>query len=374
MAENDTISEAFRKAVAMVSSNPAKAVQDLTQLQERIARAAIFSTNESVEDLSTGSIPLLALEHHLAVALTQLPTTAPPSGDSSSSLAGRLRRLERAADLWSKFLCTLERLGLLSTPQEIKECQILEDLSGADAGDAARMAPPTTQRDAKIARFQAKKQAEQDQQRLQAMMERRSRLGVDSNATMDGHDDESLQREIALKGLQIYKQEAIEEWSGVIRELPMISRMVKQMEMQAGDDRYKQNGNADTRRPPDPKSLPPLQVTHITKDANGQLQIRRDTAREQVFKRGWNQPTMTIEELAEREVADAMARDERQKEAEAQQRDAPRRYEQLVKDGLEDRADLVDASADLDRQWDDWKDENPRGSGNKRGDVGDRNF
>lgn len=83
---------------------------------------------------------------------------------------------------------------------------------------------------------------------------------------------------------------------------------------------------------------------------------------------------MSLEELAEKEVAAAMERDEKQKLAEASQKDAPRKYEDLVRDGMEDDADLVDASADLDRRWDDFKDENPRGSGNKRGDVGDRNF
>lgn len=369
-AENETISEAYRKAVGLVSSNPAQAVEQFTRLQERVARAAIFSTNETLEDLSNGAITLLVLEHHFAMALTQLATPSGPSG-----MVDRKQNLERAADLWSKFLRTLERLELLSD-QEVKDCQILEDLSGADVSDTARMAPPTTNRDTKIARHQAKKQAEQEQQRLQAMVDRRTRLAVDSGETMDGHDDESLQRELALKSLEIYKQEAIEEWTGVIRELPMIARMVKHMEMQAsGDDRYSSNSEADTSRtPPDPKSLPPLQLTRITKDANGQIQISREHAREQVFRRGWNQPNMTIEELAEHEVADAMARAERQKEAEAQQLEAPRRYEQLVKDGQEDREDLVEASADLDRQWDDWKDENPRGSGNKRGDVGDRNF
>ena len=366
MAETETISEAFAKSVAMVSSNPAEATSLLAQLQERIARAAIFSSNETIEDLSTGSIPLLALEHHLAVALTQLPTG--PSG-----MAVRLHNLERAMTLWSKFLHTLERLELLQ-PNEAKDLQILEDLGGTDVSDMARMAPPTTNRDAKIARYQAKKQAEQEQQRLQAMTERRSRLGVDSNETMDGYDDDTLQRELALKTIEIYKQDAIEEWSGVIRELPMITRMAKQQEAQSGDDRYLNQAENDSRQRPNPKNAPPLQLTHITKDASGQIQIRRDTARNEVFRRGWNQPTMTLEELAEREVAEAMARDERQKVAEAQQRDAPRRYEQLVKDGLEDRADLVDASAELDRKWDDWKDENPRGSGNKRGDVGDRNF
>jgi immunoglobulin-binding protein 1 len=49
-------------------------------------------------------------------------------------------------------------------------------------------------------------------------------------------------------------------------------------------------------------------------------------------------------------------------------------YEQLVKDGMEDDEKLVEASAKLDREWDDWKEENPRGSGNKMSERGDRNF
>jgi hypothetical protein len=83
---------------------------------------------------------------------------------------------------------------------------------------------------------------------------------------------------------------------------------------------------------------------------------------------------MSLEELAEMEVEQAMERDVRQTEAQILNARAPRRFDQLVKDGLEDDMELVEASAALDRNWDNWKDENPRGSGNKRGDVGDRNF
>ena len=83
---------------------------------------------------------------------------------------------------------------------------------------------------------------------------------------------------------------------------------------------------------------------------------------------------MTLEELGELERKQAIEREARQKSSEAEQKNAPRRYDQLVKDGLEDNADLVDASAQLDRDWDDFKDANPRGWGNKMGDRGDRNF
>ena len=158
----------------------------------------------------------------------------------------------------------------------------------------------------------------------------------------------------------------------------MLAHMVKQQSQdQRQSDRYgrgRTGGRGDDPRGPPPPSRP-LQVTHITQNAaTGQLIMRKEEIQSKVFQRGWNQPTMSLEELAEKEVAAAMERDEKQKLAEASQKDAPRKYEDLVRDGMEDNSDLVDASADLDRRWDDFKDENPRGSGNKRGDVGDRNF
>lgn len=42
-----------------------------------------------------------------------------------------------------------------------------------------------------------------------------------------------------------------------------------------------------------------------------------------------------------------------------------RRYDQLEADGDEDNEELVEQAANHDREWDNWKDENPRGAGNK---------
>lgn len=42
-----------------------------------------------------------------------------------------------------------------------------------------------------------------------------------------------------------------------------------------------------------------------------------------------------------------------------------RRYDQLEMDGDEDDEELVEKATHRDREWDDWKDEHPRGSGNK---------
>jgi hypothetical protein len=69
-----------------------------------------------------------------------------------------------------------------------------------------------------------------------------------------------------------------------------------------------------------------------------------------------------------------MEREARTKASEAAAGDKPQRYEFLLKHGKEDDADLVDKAAKLDQDWDDWKDANPKGTGNKMADVGDRNF
>jgi immunoglobulin-binding protein 1 len=44
-----------------------------------------------------------------------------------------------------------------------------------------------------------------------------------------------------------------------------------------------------------------------------------------------------------------------------------RKYKQLEGDGDEDNDELVEQATMKDREWDDWKDNNPRGIGNKMG-------
>lgn len=344
------------------------AVVRLERLQERIAQASIFSRNESLDDVATSTIPFLALEHELAKTLTQLPLSP------ESKMRGRLSTLMRACDLWSAFFQTLENLEFISDTEK-KEYHALLELSSTD--ESCLSNPQLSiSRDVKIARFNAKKQVGQEISKLKALLERRSRLGLETEY-LDGQDHESLQRSVVTKALELAKQDALEEWSNVVRELPMLAQMVQQQEQdQQQIDRFSR-GPPPYRSEETRRSRPhrPLQLTHITQNsATGQLVMKKEEIRSNIFKRGWNQPTMSLEELAEREVAAARQRDEKQAEAEAAQKEAPRRYEFLKRDGLEDNADLVDASAQLDRDWDNFKDENPRGSGNKRGDVGDRNF
>ena len=214
--------------------------------------------------------------------------------------------------------------------------------------------------------------------------------------------------------LKLYAEESLDEMQSSKLELEMLDMAIRFEGVRSNDSNNNSKPSPDARMIPngreaesrqhDNNKLPTkssLNLTQITQDpisgqlnfnkqrlVNGTLQsiglptttsstqIKRQQITEGVFQPSWNLPTMSLQELAERETADAMARSKSQREYEAKQKESmvPRRYEQLVRDGKEDDAHLVDASAELDRAWDDWKEENPRGSGNKMGERGDRNF
>jgi immunoglobulin-binding protein 1 len=382
----ESLAQRYALAVSLVDTAPDQAVTRLSDLQHEVASKALFSVgSETVEDISTSALPLLLLEHHLAMAYTQLPTRG------IADIATRQSNLRMACDLWSSFLAKLESLEQLDKLELSEYRELLErfDLTMNDnerrnESSLLAVVAPLVNRDAKIARFRAKQQAVNEQRRLESLRERRGRIGIAAEEEMDGHDAEGLQRSLALGSLEIGKATCLDEWAAVLRELPLIASMVReQNERQDKQGRYHvSDGTAQSRSEQAnpamrgaPESRGPLQVTHITQDGTtGQLLFRREEIKANILRPGWNQPTMSLEELADREVARALEREARQKESEAHRLTQPRRMEQLRKDGQEDDADLVDASAALDRQWDDFKDENPRGSGNKRGDVGDRNF
>lgn len=146
--------------------------------------------------------------------------------------------------------------------------------------------------------------------------------------------------------------------------------------------------NEKRSAPRDPKDLPPMQVQHITKESmskipymmrpqsddldggvvntykDPQQRVVIDTStvdkridvkmqyQDQVFRPGHNMPTKTLEELAEEEYADAMARKEKEDEA-----------ERLKAMEDPDDEEVLERERLKTMQHEDWKDFVPKGRG-----------
>jgi len=377
-----------------------KSIDILTKLQTQLSRSGTLSNNEVLDDVATSSLEFIGVEYHLGRAFLMLPTYQLGNNNSNSASPSILRKtnITRATDYFHAYLKKVDQLDLLNEAT-IKEYHTLLDMEDIDDDDAKSRPAPTTRmnqsqiREMKIQRFQRKRAASQKQAQFQSLLQRRSRLGLAQEEEMEGHDFESLSRTLYIETLRLYAEECLEEIQSCLGELEMLDmaiqmergRMIRQDPRMHSDPRNGAAAAAGNGL----SSKQPLQMTQITQHPltgelqlqtqqvmNGQLKpiMQRQEIANQVFRPGWNQPTMTLEELGERERADAIQRAEQQQVAEAEAKFRPRRYEQLVKDGMEDDEKLVEASAKLDRDWDEWKEENPRGSGNKMSERGDRNF
>ena len=91
--------------------------------------------------------------------------------------------------------------------------------------------------------------------------------------------------------------------------------------------------------------------------------VTRDTIKATVFTPSMAPPTISLEEFADMEKEKALARSAN----ESNESEVTRRYNQLVKDGDEDDTHLVDLATIEDRNWDEFREANPRGWGNKAG-------
>jgi len=346
MSESDhlPLADLFQKAQDL--SDPEERYQAFQSLQPRIA-SILPSRNETLDDVATPHLRYILHELYLAQACTERPHTT-----------SRAAQLQQAIALYHSFVERLHNLEVLDKDDVARLEQLLEH-------DETEL-PPRIPREQRIAQHDALRQAQDDESRLQALASRRQRLGLDPHELSEGHDGESLERSLYTTILQTAKLQAFQGWTDALAEQPLAQRMEKMR---------REHGSSEPLPRPTPPPPPPVRppvITHIP--AGASFTSHREAASHQVLQPFWNQPTMTLTELADREVTAARQREASQTQAEAHRLQQPRRYDQLVKDEMEDDKDLVDASAPLDREWDDFKEENPKGSGNKRANVGDRNF
>ena len=317
----------------------AKAASTLERLKKAIERESIFSSNESVDDVDTEDLHLVTVDYYLGHVLLSMPFKAP---------AERLAALEKSEASMYKFLLDCERYGLVGK----EDLESIREMESGSEGDL----PPGRARERKIGRLRRQQASSKKMGELKE--ELRSVLDQKSSDPARAVREEGLKREVGLLKVESLAREALNEMSTSSREKEMLARMVQM----AGVANPDQEADMRVRRsvPEEEANRKGLEVTHISK-VNGELEMKRETIRANIFKPTVAPPTMTVEEYGEIAYKKAMERAEREKNAPK----PDRRYKQLVEDGDEDNEELVDIASKKDRDWDDWKEDNPKGWGNK---------
>jgi hypothetical protein len=326
-----------------------------------IAALSIFSPNESLEDLSTSDLPFLLTSFHLAELTQRLPSTSPQE---------RKRILSAARDAYERYLHLLDSYDLLSPPYK----KLLETYTDAPTTfSAVSSSDPAARREAKINNFRTEKELRSKLEFLR----RRPGYGVDDGAgggAVSG--DEDLVREVHLAHLNYSAHMTFQALDGLNREFEILAmapptppprgpnpqeeedtrRRQRGTAGGLGDNNNNNNADYSDRLDQPLRSLQnpggPLLSRQGKPLQPFTLLGNRQELAKGVFRPGHNLPTMTIDEYLDEEM----------------------RRGGIIEGGGEaswhrpepdeDDIEKADAETMKAREWDEFVEANPKGSGN----------
>ncbi|KAH0532078.1 hypothetical protein TsFJ059_000816 [Trichoderma semiorbis] len=306
----------------------AAALKLYTQALEQISALSLFSANEGLEDVATSSLPYLLVDFYFAELVQRTPHLGPKE---------RLQVLARARASYEKFLNAVDGYGLVTGPYG----KLLERYRDDEEGFAAVAGDMTAKREAKIANFKAEKALREKLQILKR------------NPRYLDHGDEELVREVHVTSIQFAIHNTFQALDSLNREVPLLRS--------APSPTAAPKSSSDD--PTDTSFRLDQPLSQLRAGAGGPLLStkgkplqpftlvgsRADLARG-VFRPGHNLPTMSIDEYLE---------EEKRRGGILEGGTEPPKQE-LDEDDME----AVDRATYKARQWDDFTDDNRKGSGN----------
>lgn len=294
-----------------------QAHEKLTVLEKSVRSAALISKNDHLEDVGTQSIKFLLVPYLFARLHSSFQGEQPE----------RLAHLEKSKAALVEFFEGLDRLDLLD--QNARD-QVLDDNV-----EVART--PHQTREEKILRFKAEKAAEK---KLTEIFERR----VSHSYSIE--DDEETLRECSLTIVQSAVRKGLDSVSSISQEIEIL-QFAARSRAKGIDPRAK---SAASRKTAAASAIPGMPPTF-------QVVNNREEIRKGVFRPSHSLPTYTVEEWGEIEAANAAKKEQDKRNA-----DIVKARQAAEEDSEGD--EVADRETMEKRNWDNWRDENNKGSGN----------
>ncbi|KAK1276157.1 PP2A regulatory subunit TAP46 [Acorus gramineus] len=359
-----------------------RAIEALHRCDEMVSKLGLFSANETKNDVSTANLKYLLVPFYLGELTEKVA-----HGD-------RLQVIKISQDRFKEFISFCEVLELV--PEE-------ETWNSRPQGSFT----PEARRALKISRFKRQKAAES---RLQEIRERKERRGRSSKAAAlstpieageeDALDDDGdEEREAWLTTISLAICKAFDMMEMLKKEEEMLSA-VKDRQLKDGDKEFareildKRINTAETWHRNSAfqsqfsKPAQPITCATFAQDViegragvsqahehkhqplifgpaslvGGRISSERERMAAQVFQPGHRLPTMSIEEAGLREMEIMNKWQERTKEFMEEANSSWHKEGQRSASADSDE----EAAEEKARAWDDWKDDNPRGAGNKK--------
>ncbi|KAJ2084422.1 Type 2A phosphatase-associated protein 42 [Coemansia sp. RSA 988] len=347
--ENTTLASSSKEYQNMVAA----LVQQLRLCLDQIHGLSLFSSNESIDDYSTSELKLILANAYLGEALQKL-----------SAPEGRVGVLETALDHYQRFISTCQDLSIGSgsavKSSSGKQQSPLTTTDGTNGSRAIR-SNPGQNRMQKIERFKQLRAMQQEISELEARL-----TGDNDDGEVD--DMEEVEREYAVKLLELKIHQVSDDMEMLEKEIDM----AKQMETMRRADSDSRSPGGDLESKKDSNEWR-LDSRSYQLDAHAACPVfnnkgqptrpfvltnDRQRIKDGVFRPGWALPTMSVDEYLqqEQERGNIISGGGKEPEPKAEIDDNDH--------------DALDAEVMKQREWDDFKDDNPKGWGNRGGNRG----
>lgn len=374
--KNLTIRERYRREVkGFLRLESSDVRQDAESFQELVASSlkgfkflqtivdslSLFSQNEKIEEINTSYLPFLAIPYYESCLMLKLLVDISNGGfvyDSSKMLQFKQKNLRIALLKVAEFLRNLEIVGGVLSKEQNDRFNSFENSNEPSVEEITGLLNnPVFRRAEKIANFKLEREL---RHKLEIMDEYYAK-GDDDIEMEDTFMslDEEVVRTIYIDQLKFFVLKSFENLELIALELQVLEnrpvfeeeriRREKSERVKSDDLGYTTRLEIDPNRPKnisdiltkEGKILQPFTIT------NSKQELRR-----KVFGTGQVLPSMTVEEYLNYELANGKMLNEESSANKYSSDD-------------EDSEDEIEK-----RNWDDWKDDNPKGSGNTKGNIG----
>lgn len=356
------LSSGGRRDTAEFQSQVASLLQELSHIENFIHQLNLYSGNEGLDEVNPLHIQYLTTDYHFAqlysvYCLNPKLNLVPPTIDPTEY---KLQNLELSKNRLLHFLNTLQLLQLL-TAEQSKRIDLFKESYSPTYAELVEAATPTAKRDAKIANHKLEKELDAKL----AILELHYASDGGQDDPLSTLDEETV-RAIYTDQLRLLAVKLFSALEQIVMELAVLARRPAAATVepgQRGDNRtnvarsygpqndygYTTKLESLTRRPTDIPSLISkqgkiLQPFTITSD--------RQSLQRKVRGTGQVLPSMSVEEYLDYELANGKMVSE-----------------DTNAHPTEDASDDSDAELEK-RQWDNWKDDNPKGAGNTGANIG----
>ncbi|KAI0899861.1 TAP42-like family protein [Annulohypoxylon nitens] len=320
----------------------AEALKSYHECIQIINKISLFSPNEELEDIATSDLPYLLVNYHIAELLQKISTSTP---------LARKTTLKVTREAYEQFLHLLDNYSILS-PSDTKLFAAYNE--GPEAFSTISNADPAARRNAKIANFKMEKE----------LKNKLAYMRSSPRYLEDGGDEEAV-RELYLTNIAFCTHMAFQGLEGINREMEILAQAplpLMPTSSTVEDDERRRKESLDKVAYSERLDTPLNGLSSLNKgpllSQEGKplrpftLTSNRQELQRGVFRPGHNLPTMSIDEYLEEE----------------------RRRGNIIEGGGEasgrqpepdeDNYEKADAETMKAREWDEFKEDNPKGSGN----------